>query len=78
MSPEDRELPISLRGIEAILKVFNSTLKEPSSIRQISVETDLSMRVTKNILTELENLKQVKQVVEEGQKTSKWTFHPNN
>ena len=72
--PEDREIPISLRGIENILRVLNNTLKEPASIRQISVETDLSMRVTKNILLELENLKQVEQIVEEGQIVAKWTL----
>ncbi len=72
--PEDREIPISLRGIENILRVLNDTLKEPSSIRQISVETDLSMRVTKNILMELENLKQVEQIIEEGQKLAKWSL----
>ena len=72
--PEDREIPISLRGIENILRVLNNTLKEPSSIRQISVETDLSMRVTKNILMELENLKQVEQIKEKTQKVAKWTL----
>ncbi len=74
MAPEDRELPISLRGIEDILRVLHKTLKEPSSIRQISIEADLSIRVTKNILLQLEALKQVQQHVEEGQVTSKWTL----
>lgn len=72
MSPEDRDIPISLRGIENILRVLQNTLKEPSSIRQISVEADLSLRVTKNILMELENLKQVQQIVEMGQVVPKW------
>ena len=72
MAPEDREIPISLRGIEIILRILNNNLREPSSIRQISKETGLSMRVTKNILSELENLKQVKQVVEKGQILPKW------
>ena len=72
--PEDREIPISLRGIETILRVLDNTLKEPSSIRQISVETDLSLRVTKNILLELENLKLVEQIVEEGQVLAKWVL----
>ncbi len=72
MAPEDREIPISLRGIEIILRVLNTSLRDPSSIRQISSETGLSLRVAKNILLELQNLKQVKQVIEDGQVLSKW------
>ncbi|QEE15704.1 hypothetical protein DSAG12_01531 [Promethearchaeum syntrophicum] len=76
MTPRDqekiREIPISLRGIESILRVLNNELKEPSSIRQISEITGLSMRVAKNILMQLENLKQVERVVDRGQILPKW------
>jgi hypothetical protein len=76
MTPKDqekfREIPISLRGIESILRVLNNELKDPSSIRQISEISGLSMRVAKNILMQLENLKQVERVVEKGQILPKW------
>ncbi len=76
MTPRDhekiREIPISLRGIESILRVLNNELKDPSSIRQISELTGLSMRVAKNILMQLENLKQVERIVEKGQILPKW------
>ncbi len=76
MTPKDhkknREIPISLRGIESILRVLNNELKDPSSIRQISEVTGLSMRVAKNILMQLENLKQVERVLEKGQILPKW------
>ena len=52
MPPDDREIPISLRGIEIILHSLHTSLRDPTSIRQISNETGLSMRVTKNILSE--------------------------
>ncbi|MHA1797270.1 MAG: hypothetical protein ACTSVY_02380 [Candidatus Helarchaeota archaeon] len=78
MTPKDqekiREIPISLRGIESILHVLNNELREPSSIRQISERTGLSMRVAKNILMQLENLKQVERVVEKGQILPKWSL----
>ncbi|MHA1474336.1 MAG: hypothetical protein ACTSRX_02105 [Promethearchaeota archaeon] len=78
MTPKDqekfREIPISLRGIESILRVLNNELKDPSSIRQISEISGLSMRVAKNILMQLENLKQVERVVEKGQILPKWAL----
>ena len=76
MTPKDqekiREIPISLRGIESILHVLSNELTDPSSIRQISELTGLSMRVAKNILMQLENLKQVERLVEKGQILPKW------
>ena len=77
MSPPDqdkRELPISLRGIEDILHVMNTTLVKPSCIHQIKAVTNLSTRVTKNILMQLEKLKQVERIVEEDQVLPKWAL----
>ena len=54
-----RELPISLQGIETILLFLNEKDKTTSSIRNISEQTRLSMRVVKNILLQLEKFNQV-------------------
>ena len=67
-----RELPKSLQGIEIILKYLNKKDKEPSSIRNISENTGLSMRVAKNILLQLEKLNQIERVVEENKILPKW------
>jgi len=76
MTPKDeeknREIPISLRGIESILLALQHKLKKPASIRQISELSNLSMRVTKNILLQLEILRQVERVVDKGQILPKW------
>ena len=67
-----RELPISLQGIEPILVYMNAKDKEPSSIRNISENTGLSMRVTKNILLQIEKFNQIERVVEKNQVLPKW------
>ncbi len=68
----DRDLPISLRGIETVLRYLDQNDMELSSIRNVSRSTDLSMRVTKNILLHLENLNQVERIVEENKVIPKW------
>lgn len=72
MTPEDREIPISLRGIGAVLLAMNTKLREPASIRQIKEYANLSMRVTTNILYELRDLKQVEEVKVPGSSNLKW------
>ncbi|MFX0167442.1 MAG: hypothetical protein ACFE9V_19120 [Candidatus Hodarchaeota archaeon] len=67
-----RELPKSLQGIETILTYLNERNKEALSIRNISENTDLSMRVTKNILLQLEKFNQIERVVEENYILPKW------
>jgi len=67
-----RELPISLQGIETILVYMNAKDKEPCSIRNISENTGLSMRVTKNILLQIEKFNQIERVVEKNQILPKW------
>jgi len=67
-----RELPKSLQGIETILLYLNEKSKEPLSIRNISESTDLSMRVTKNILLQLEKFNQIERVVEKNNILPKW------
>ncbi len=67
-----RELPKSLLGIETILLYLDKKNKEPLSIRNISESTGLSMRVTKNILLQLERLKQLERVVVKNNILPKW------
>lgn len=67
-----RELPKSLQGIEVILNYLNEKVNEPFSIRNISENTRLSMRITKNILLQLEKLNQIERVLEENQILPKW------
>lgn len=67
-----RELPISLQGIETILIYLNAKDKESSSIRNISENTGLSMRVAKNILLQIEKFNQIERVVEKNQILPKW------
>ena len=71
-SDPSRELPISLQGIEKILVYLDTRGKEASSIRNISDNTDLSMRVVKNILLQLEKFNQVERVVEKNNVLPKW------
>ncbi len=71
MSEYSRDMPISLQGIEKILR-FLSQSKKLSSIRSISENTDVSMRVVKNILLQLEKFGQVERVVEENKVMPKW------
>ncbi len=73
--PEDdrtRELPISLQGIEIILQYLSDKGKETSSIRNISEQTGVSMRVVKNILFQLEKFNQVERFVEKNKILPKW------
>ncbi|KKM06159.1 hypothetical protein LCGC14_1746780, partial [marine sediment metagenome] len=67
-----RELPKSLLGIETILLYLDKKNKEPLSIRNISESTGLSMRVTKNILLQLERFKQLERVVVKNNILPKW------
>ncbi|KKM90804.1 hypothetical protein LCGC14_1234920 [marine sediment metagenome] len=67
-----RELPKSLLGIETILFFLNEKNRESSSIRNISEHTGLSMRVTKNILLQLESFNQIERVVEKNNILPKW------
>jgi len=67
-----RELPKSLQGIETILIYLNEQDKESSSIRNISENTGISMRVTKNILLQLEKFNQTERVVEKNYILPKW------
>jgi hypothetical protein len=78
MSPSEkkssqRELPISLQAIETILRYLNEKKKdELVSMRNISRNTDLSMRVVKNVLLQLKSFNQVETIVEENQILPKW------
>ena len=67
-----RDLPISLLGIETILLFLNEKDKNVSSIRSISEQTGLSMRVVKNILLQLERFTQVERIVEKNNILPKW------
>ncbi len=67
-----RELPKSLQGIEIILTYLNERSKGSLSIRNISKGTELSMRVTKNILLQLEKFNQIERVVETNNILPKW------
>jgi len=67
-----RELPKSLQGIEIILTYLNERNKGSLSIRNISESTGLSMRVTKNILLQLEKFNQIERVVEKNNILPKW------
>ncbi|MBY9004626.1 MAG: hypothetical protein KGD73_11680 [Candidatus Lokiarchaeota archaeon] len=74
MSSPNRELPISLQGIEKILICLNDNYKVPISIREISKKSNLSMRVVKNILLQLEKFNQVERVVEGNNIIPKWSI----
>lgn len=67
-----RDLPISLQGIETILFFLNEKDKKASSIRNISEQTGLSMRVVKNILLQLERFTQVERFIEKNNILPKW------
>ncbi len=67
-----RELPISLQGIETLLLFLNEKNKKSSSIRNISGQTGISMRVAKNVLLQLERFNQVERFVEKNQILPKW------
>ena len=67
-----RELPKSLQGIEIILTYLNERSRESLSIRNISENTGLSMRVTKNILLQLEKFNQIERIVEKNNILPKW------
>lgn len=67
-----RDLPISLQGIELVLKFLDENDKEPNSIRNISKNTELSMRVVKNILLQLEKFNQIERVIEKNNILPKW------
>ncbi len=67
-----RELPKSLLGIETILLYLDKKNKELLSIRNISESTGLSMRVTKNIILQLERLKQLERVVVKNNILPRW------
>ncbi|TFF88815.1 MAG: hypothetical protein EU550_00545, partial [Promethearchaeota archaeon] len=67
-----RDLPISLKGIESVLRYLNEEKKELKSISNISDNTGLSMRVTKNILLQLEKFNQVERFVEKNNILPKW------
>lgn len=68
----DRDLPISLQGIQKVLRYLDKNEEKLCSIRTVSRNTDLSMRVAKNVLIHLENLGQVERVVEENKVVPKW------
>ncbi|MHA2182430.1 MAG: hypothetical protein ACXAAH_13505 [Promethearchaeota archaeon] len=67
-----RELPISLQGIETILLFLSERDKTASSIRSVSENTGLSMRVVKNILLQLERFNQVERKLEKNNILPKW------
>ncbi|MBD3214461.1 MAG: hypothetical protein GF311_17750 [Candidatus Lokiarchaeota archaeon] len=67
-----RNLPISLQGIAIVLRYLRDRGDKLASIRNISKNTDLSMRVTKNILLQLEKFNQVERVVEKNNILPKW------
>ncbi|MHA2035785.1 MAG: hypothetical protein ACW98X_05090 [Promethearchaeota archaeon] len=67
-----RELPISLQGIETILLFLNERDKMSSSIRSVSENTGLSMRVVKNVLLQLERFNQVERMIEKNNILPKW------
>lgn len=67
-----RDLPISLKGIESVLRYLNENKKDLKSISNISDQTGLSMRVTKNILLQLEKFNQVERIVEKNNILPKW------
>ncbi len=67
-----RELPISLQGIETVLLYLKNKNKKTVSIRKISENAGLSMRVVKNILLQLEKFNQVERVVEKNNILPRW------
>ncbi len=72
-----RDLPISLQAIETILRYLNKKNRdELVSMRNVSRNTDLSMRVVKNVLLQLKNFNQVETVIEENQILPKWRITP--
>ena len=75
MTPKDqniREIPKSLQGIELVLRYLSTRKKKATSIRNISNNTDLSIRVVKNILLQLEKFNQIERVLEKNNVVPKW------
>ncbi len=71
-STQPRGLPKSLQGIESILRYLKDSDKKTSSIKKISDSTNISMRVVKNILLQLEKFNQVERVTEKNNILPKW------
>ncbi|MHA1273160.1 MAG: hypothetical protein ACTSQS_06950 [Promethearchaeota archaeon] len=61
-----------MQAIEVILQYLNQNDKKDFSIRNISENTHISMRVTKNVLLQLEKFNQVERIVEKNQLLPKW------
>jgi len=71
-STQSRDLPKSLQGIELILIYLKERDKKATSIKNISDNTKISMRVVKNILLQLEKFNQVERVLEKNNILPKW------
>ncbi len=67
-----KSLPISLQGIETILIHLYNRDKKPTSMRKISEKTNISIRVVKNVLLQLEKFNQVERVTEGDNIIPKW------
>jgi hypothetical protein len=67
-----KNLPISLQGIETILIHLYNRDKKPTSMRKIGENTDMSIRVVKNVLLQLEKFNQVERVTEGDNIIPKW------
>jgi len=67
-----KNLPISLQGIETILIHLYNRDKKPTSMRKIGEKTDMSIRVVKNVLLQLEKFNQVERVTEGDNIIPKW------
>jgi len=67
-----RNLPISLQGIETILLYLYQKENIPLSMRNISDQTGMSMRVVKNVLLQLEKFNQVERILEKNNVLPKW------
>lgn len=67
-----KNLPISLQGIETILIHLYNRDKRTTSMRKIAEKTDMSVRVVKNVLLQLEKFNQVERVTEGDNIIPKW------
>ena len=67
-----KSLPISLQGIETILIHLYNRDKKSTSMRKISEKTNISIRVVKNVLLQLEKFNQVERVTEGDNIIPKW------
>jgi DNA-binding MarR family transcriptional regulator len=67
-----KNLPISLQGIETILIHLYGRDKKTTSMRKIAEKTDMSVRVVKNVLLQLEKFNQVERVTEGDNIIPKW------